>query len=230
MEKLQQKPDSVEGLKDFFGWPKMLSAFDHRLERRRKWEEGRKKKKKKKERRRKRRRKKEEERRRKKKEERRKKKKEERRRRRRVKMSEWKGKRKKRRKTSKKAASSILPQDQKQELNETIDLLKIVDDNGNLEVETKKMKEVWLLVGIGEWKFCEERRERKEKKRKEKKRKTNPLQVNQSTKKKEGGWNLVNGRRKFFGDCEFSKEEKKSQIIETEDESICRPVRWWMMM
>ena len=42
------------------------------------------------------------------------------------------------------------PQDQKQELNETIDLLKIVDDNGNLEVETKKMKEVWLLVGIGE--------------------------------------------------------------------------------
>jgi len=31
------------------------------------------------------------------------------------------------------------------------------------------------------------RKEGKEKKRKEKKRKTNPLQVNQSTKKKEGG-------------------------------------------
>ena len=60
------------------------------------------------------------------------------------------GKEKKEENLKKKAASSILPQDQKQELNETIDLLKIVDDNGNLEVETKKMKEVWLLVGIGE--------------------------------------------------------------------------------
>jgi len=48
------------------------------------------------------------------------------------------GKGKKGGKPQKKAASSILPQDQKQELNETIDLLKIVDDNGNLEVETKK--------------------------------------------------------------------------------------------
>ena len=62
-----------------------------------------------------------------------------------------KGERKKRRKTSKKKLHhQSSPQDQKQELNETIDLLKIVDDNGNLEVETKKMKEVWLLVGIGE--------------------------------------------------------------------------------
>ena len=52
--------------------------------------------------------------------------------------------------------------------------------------------------------------------------------MHSSAKRKESGWNLENGSRKFSDFCEFS-EEKKSQIIEAENECICLPVRWWMM-
>ena len=49
-----------------------------------------------------------------------------------------KGEKEKKEENLKKKLHRQSSQDQKQELNETIDLLKIVDDNGNLEVETKK--------------------------------------------------------------------------------------------
>ena len=79
-------------------------------------------------------------------------------------MIEWKGKGKKGGKPQKKLHHQSSPQDQKQELNETIDLLKIVDDNGNLEVETKKWRKFGCWLGLLNEDFA--RKEKKEKERK----------------------------------------------------------------
>ena len=67
-------------------------------------------------------------------------------------------------------------------------------------------------------------RGKKGKKRKEKKRKeklTHSKCISPQRRRKVDEIWIMDGSRKFSGDCEFSKEEKKSQIIEAEYESIC---------